>query len=165
MVYLYAGLGVVMLSGIIAIFEMGLALTGQSLLPIPVNTYIESDEQMRDYDLFFFANSRHPDYPSSIAHDLQNTDICNAVISSAGQPPRIQAPGRVYEPKNFWHSALMSGSVWDESCVMEYENGMHQVLLMPSSQSSEDNSMGNYYLVFSCTDDQSASPLCPFEEK
>ena len=32
MVYLYAGLGVVMLSGIMAIFEMGLALTGQTLL-------------------------------------------------------------------------------------------------------------------------------------
>ena len=32
MVYLYAGLGIAMLSGIMAIFEMGLAVTGQSLL-------------------------------------------------------------------------------------------------------------------------------------
>ena len=31
MVYLYAGLGIAMLSGIMAIFEMGLAVTGQSL--------------------------------------------------------------------------------------------------------------------------------------
>jgi hypothetical protein len=30
MVYLYAGLGIAMLSGIMAIFEMGLAITGQS---------------------------------------------------------------------------------------------------------------------------------------
>ena len=30
MVYLYAGLGIAMLSGIMAIFEMGLAVTGQS---------------------------------------------------------------------------------------------------------------------------------------
>ena len=35
MVYLYAGLGVLMLSGIMAIFEMGLSLTGQSMLPTP----------------------------------------------------------------------------------------------------------------------------------
>ena len=165
MVYLYAGLGAVMLSGIMAIFEMGLSLTGQSLLPTPVDTYIGSSEQMRDYDLFSFANSRHPKYPSSIADDLRNIDICNAVISSAGQPPMIQAPGRVYEPKNFWHSALISGSLWDESCVMEYQNGTHQVLLTPSSQTSDDKKTGNHYLVFSCTGDQGGSTLCPFEEK
>ena len=39
MVYLYAGLGVVMLSGIMAIFEMGLSLMGQSMLPTPADNY------------------------------------------------------------------------------------------------------------------------------
>ena len=42
MVYLYAGLGVVMLSGIMAIFEMGLSLMGQSMLPTPPDVYGES---------------------------------------------------------------------------------------------------------------------------
>ena len=42
MVYLYAGLGVAMLTGIMAIFEMGLALTGRSLLPSPLDLYSES---------------------------------------------------------------------------------------------------------------------------
>ena len=37
MVYLYAGLGVLMISGIMAIFEMGLSLTGQSMIPTPAD--------------------------------------------------------------------------------------------------------------------------------
>ena len=41
MVYLYAGLGVVMLSGIMAIFEMGLSLTGQSMIPTPPDVYLQ----------------------------------------------------------------------------------------------------------------------------
>ena len=40
MVYLYAGLGVLMLSGIMAIFEMGLSLTGQSMMPTPADVYL-----------------------------------------------------------------------------------------------------------------------------
>ena len=52
MVYLYAGLGVVMLSGIMAIFEMGLALTGQTLLPLPSNDY-QSNQSMKDADIMF----------------------------------------------------------------------------------------------------------------
>ena len=49
MVYLYAGMGVVMLTGIMAIFEMGLSLTGQSLLPIPADLYA-SDSSMKELD-------------------------------------------------------------------------------------------------------------------
>ena len=52
MVYLYAGLGVVMLSGIMAIFEMGLALTGQTLLPAPSDDYL-SNQSMKDADIVF----------------------------------------------------------------------------------------------------------------
>ena len=44
MIYLYAGLGVVMLSGIMAIFEVGLK-TGQSLLPMPNDTYVGGEEK------------------------------------------------------------------------------------------------------------------------
>ena len=48
MVYLYAGLGVAMLTGIMAIFEMGLALTGRSLLPSPQDLYSESEDVKRE---------------------------------------------------------------------------------------------------------------------
>ena len=39
MVYLYAALGVVMMTGIMAVVEMGLSLTGQSLLLNPDDPY------------------------------------------------------------------------------------------------------------------------------
>ena len=41
MVYLYAGLGIAMLSGIMAIFEMGLAVTGQSFFRNESRYYTE----------------------------------------------------------------------------------------------------------------------------
>ena len=49
MVYLYAGMGVVMLTGIMAIFEMGLSLMGQSLLPTPTDQYF-ADSSMKETD-------------------------------------------------------------------------------------------------------------------
>ena len=39
MVYLYAAMGVVMMTGIMAVLEMGLSLTGQSLLLKPIDSY------------------------------------------------------------------------------------------------------------------------------
>lgn len=55
MVYLYAGLGVAMLSGIMAIFEMGLAVTGQSLLKFEsryhASNYFKSKDRTNDIKL------------------------------------------------------------------------------------------------------------------
>ena len=55
MVYLYAGLGVAMLSGIMAIFEMGLAVTGQSLLKFEsryhASNYFNSTDRANDITL------------------------------------------------------------------------------------------------------------------
>ena len=39
MIYLYAALGVVMMTGIMAVVEMGLSLTGQSILLKPDDLY------------------------------------------------------------------------------------------------------------------------------
>ena len=41
MVYLYAALGAVMMTGIMAVLEMGLSLTGQSLLLKPEDPYYQ----------------------------------------------------------------------------------------------------------------------------
>ena len=40
-VYLYAAMGAIMLTGIMAIFEMGLSLTGQTLLSTPSDVYFD----------------------------------------------------------------------------------------------------------------------------
>jgi hypothetical protein len=55
MIYLYAGLGIAMLSGIMAIFEMGLAVTGQSLLRSPEESYF-GDIATKDIEKRFMQN-------------------------------------------------------------------------------------------------------------
>ena len=44
MVYLYAAMGVVMMTGIMAVLEMGLSLTGQSLLLKPIEGSVQESD-------------------------------------------------------------------------------------------------------------------------
>jgi len=62
--YLYAGLGVAMLAGIMAIFEMGLSLTGQTLKNVPSDPYRTSDEA-RHLDGKLLAVLAKPEISSS----------------------------------------------------------------------------------------------------
>ena len=52
MVYLYAALGVVMMTGIMAIFEMGLSLTGKSPFfdPLPLEEQQNSMKELKELD-------------------------------------------------------------------------------------------------------------------
>jgi hypothetical protein len=50
MVYLYAGMGLMMLTGIMAVVEMGLSLTGGSMLPVPSDIY-SSTPSMKQSDM------------------------------------------------------------------------------------------------------------------
>jgi len=99
MVYLYAALGMVMLSGIMAIFEMGLSLTGQSLLPMQSDPYFlklreapMSQLQMLDSDfLELLADENGIDF-SGLVED--NGGLCNALdnISGYGWEPINAGP-------------------------------------------------------------------------
>ena len=139
MVYLYAGLGVAMLAGIMAIFEMGLALTGRSLLPMPPDTYRGSSEQSLEKALL--ANS------GAVASGLEGADICRGFQGLPG----IQLPSRAFLPETL-------DSSWNKGCVMQYPS--HQVLLAPDPS----NGSGQY-LIISCTAHDNSSLICPFEEK
>ena len=134
MVYLYAGLGVVMLSGIMAIFEMGLSLTGQSLLPIPINNYPGSAEQTREYDLLTASKSLSP--------GLTGMNICTELKSLYGEElssgeflPDVKHPD------------------WNNGCVVEY--GLHQILIAPNPPT---------YLILFCRESEKNSLVCPFEQ-
>ena len=84
MVYLYAGLGVVMLSGIMAIFEMGLSLMGQSMLPTPPDAYRESSEmKLVEKRMIGLLKDRN-----AVAQGLANQALCDALLQSyAAQYP------------------------------------------------------------------------------
>ena len=139
MVYLYAGLGVAMLAGIMAIFEMGLALTRRSLLPMPLDTYRGSLEQSLEQELL--GNS------SKVKSGSQGEDICDDLSKDL---PSGQSRPRIFTPKTL-------DSSWDKGCVLEYPS--HQVLVVPAPSGSSVQ-----YLIISCTAHDNNSLICPFEE-
>ena len=139
MVYLYAGLGVVMLSGIMAIFEMGLALTGQTLLPVPPDDYL-SNKSMKDADIMFLkalADETTPLVDDKTFPDLVSEEgLCVALNA-------IDGPG--------WLS--INDGHWKNSCQRStlVENLSHRVIISEKP-----------YKLFSCALD-AGSTQCAFE--
>ena len=104
MIYLYAALGVVMVTGIMAVVEMGLSLTGQSLLLRPDDPYQQNlvtqavgkrDQQM----LNLLHNQEDLD---AIGRSLKGSELCDQLLcrSSPGgaagcSPAAGSAPGNV----------------------------------------------------------------------
>ena len=74
MVYLYAALGMVMLSGIMAIFEMGLSLTGQSMIPTPPDEYF-SDTSKKTLDIKILKDLGDATFPGLVL----NNGLCSAL--------------------------------------------------------------------------------------
>ena len=139
MVYLYAGLGVVMLSGIMAIFEMGLALTGQTLLPNPPDDYL-SNQAMKDSDITLLKALA--DETTSLVDDKTFPDL----VSDDGLCVALNAidgPG--------WLS--ISDGRWKNGCQRNklIGNLSHRIIVSAES-----------YKLFSCALDSGRSQ-CAFE--
>ena len=156
MVYLYAGLGVVMLSGIMAIFEMGLSLTGQSLLPMPNDTYVGSPEKEKDMRM---VDSLDPAInPSPLASDLEGMDICNALEANVYALNALGGATETFLPNTL-------SDAWNNGCVIQY--GSHQILVMPRPSSVGSDAYDpelSSYLIVSCTDHDKSSSICPFKK-
>ena len=149
MVYLYAGLGVAMLAGIMAIFEMGLALTGRSLLPSPMDPYASNGEvKAMDQKLMVLLANR-----DAVAAGLLGTSLCEQVIAAYGD---------AYVPTggaNPWvqDSAMpVNTGRWAGSCVMN--DGAHHVVVKPDLTDGADP-----YQLYSCVL-QGGDERCPFEQ-
>ena len=147
MVYLYAGLGIAMLSGIMAIFEMGLAVTGQSLIPSPVDAYLtDSNVKQMDRALLGLLSNPAPVVPA----DLVGTNLCNAIRSAyAEYPSSAQQFSFVEDSRSLgiaWQAA------WQDSCVMD--DGNHRVLIKLD---------GSSYKFYSCVMDD-RQDRCSFEQ-
>ena len=154
MVYLYAGLGVAMLTGIMAIFEMGLALTGNSLLPSPQDPYL-SNKALQDEDkqwLRLLADD-------AVIDQLRgkfNSSLCDqlkAVYSERlGLGDVSLSPWRIDADR----MSVTQGD-WVGSCIMN-EDG-HRVIVRPPDPSAVDSTFN----LFSCVL-QGSSDRCPFEQ-
>ena len=145
MVYLYAGLGVVMLSGIMAIFEMGLALTGQTLLPVPTDDYL-SNQSMKDADIMFLkalADETTPLVDDKTFPDLVSEEgLCVALNA-------IDGPGWLLISDGRWKNGCQRNkSVKDSKSV---EDLSHRVIVSEKP-----------HQLFSCALD-AGSAQCAFE--
>ena len=146
MAYLYAGLGVVMLSGIMAIFEMGLALTGQSLIPSSTDAYL-SDLVVKgtDQNLLRLLND-----PTQVVQGLERISLCNAIkVAYENQYPVNGIPWVV-------DSSPPMNNAWLNSCVMN--NGAHRVLILPNLVNPSSS-----YQFYSCVV-ADGEDRCPFEQ-
>ena len=89
MLYLYAILGILMMSGIMSIFEMGLSLTGRSMIPTPEDAYL-SDASMKDLDIKLLKNLADESFLDSVLNEglcgaLDNVDVGDWVLISEGR--------------------------------------------------------------------------------
>ena len=122
MVYLYAALGVMMLSGIMAIFEMGLSLTGQSMIPTPPDEYFSGDSSMKDFDIKILGSLADSGFPDLV----MSRGLCNAL-------EEVDDKG--------W--ALVSEGRWASGCQLT--RGAHRVIV---SENLDNQEMP--YALFSC---------------
>ena len=136
MVYFYAVLGMCMMAGIMAIFEMGLALAGRSLLPSPVDPYLSNTQvKVMDQKLMTLLADRE-----AVAKGLLGTSLCEKVIASYNEE-YVQIGG-----VNPWlqdEAMPINTGRWAGSCVMN--DGSHHVVVKPDLVDGTDP-----YQLYSC---------------
>ena len=100
MIYLYAALGVVMMTGIMAVVEMGLSLTGQSILLKPDDLYqqnfVTKAVGKRDQQMLNLLHNQ--DDLDAIGRSLKGSELCRQLLcrsSSAGTAGCSAASGSV----------------------------------------------------------------------
>ena len=121
MAYLYASLGVMMLSGIMAIFEMGLSLTGQSMFPAKPDKYV-LDASMKSVDIKLLENLSDQAFLDLVF----NKGLCAAL-------EEIDREG--------W--SLVSEGRWANSCQLS--RGSHRTIVREDKANSQMP-----YQLFSC---------------
>ena len=177
MVYLYAALGVVMMTGIMAVVEMGLSLTGQSFLLKPDDPYrqnLRSDAVgIRDQQILNLLHDQ--DDLDAVGRSLERAELCEQLLcrsSPAGaaycRPATNLVPAnalandageRLTGLSQLTRSGVLpppADSFLANACALQV--GMHRLLIQPDP-TPEDPQIP--YRLFSCVLDGSST--CNFE--
>ena len=89
MIYLYAALGMVMMTGIMTVVEMGLSLTGQSMLLKPGDLYQQNfvTEAVGKRDQQMLNLLHDQDDLDAIGRSLQGSELCDQLtLVGVSQP-------------------------------------------------------------------------------
>lgn len=167
MTYLYAVLGIAMLTGIMAMFEMGLSLTGQqSLLSPPNDAYTGGTPEQRD-DRLWMQLLHDSDALDAIGRNLRSQSLCDQLLCRVSEVQEKRCKGENGFEDGYGSLAVFSDTVIDPAvysrhpfpgaCVLT--NGTHRVLIVPQEGEPEAP-----YGLYSClTGGRSSGGQCSFE--
>ena len=167
MVYFYAALSVVMMTGIMAVIEMGLTLTSQSLILKPPSLGLKTSimDTLKGHDKIVLSLLYEPNLVqgldplgSPVKSPLKSSELCAQIISSLKSVDKLAAIDV---------SNTSPSGVWSNSCALELENPelkkRYRFLIQPNALIDEKFP----YNLFSCVLDDRASPSstrkCNFE--
>ena len=169
MVYLYAALGAVMMTGIMAVLEMGLSLTGQSLLLKPEDPYYQgrmvNSVGRRDQQMLNLLHSQAD--LEVVGRRLQGIDLCDQLLCRASLVGAAGCAGaneiaedageRLSSLSDLTRSGVIQpGGNWSNTCALQ--SGSHRLLIQPDP-ASVDTAIP--YRLFSCV--LSGASICDFE--
>lgn len=180
MVYLYAVLGVVMMTGIMAIVEMGLSLTGQSFILKPPLSSDRKDSMNQlkklDRSMLSILYQEHEveglDPLGSPANlPLKGSGLCDQILCRVkrqsfclGEEPAVdeEPPFPVESLMGINQAGNSSSDEWSDSCALEMDR-RYRFLIRSDSQDGKEFP----YSLYSCVlkDDGVGSDLgdCDFE--
>ena len=168
MVYLYAALGVVMMTGIMAVVEMGLSLTGQSLVLKPNDPYqqnlLANGVGRRDQKMLgLLQDPAHLAAIEAVVNPAK--DLCDKVLDRITIEVNSQCyPGGEYAQSQACNDARLLGELVDAddpkkfpACALQVDS-VHRLLLQRDPD-PEDSQIP--YRLFSCV--LSGASTCAFE--
>ena len=166
MIYFYAGLGAAMLSGIMVLFEVGLSLTGKSLLEEDSYSDHYQDLVNADDQLFLKMLTEAPEL-RAVGTGRYGSGLCQQIycrIHGTGcHDGNAKAPLYASLQSFSFPSSVPSIGIWSSSCSLERklaQSGFfHRILIRPNRESIN---LG--YELYSCIlKENSADQRCLFE--
>ena len=144
-------MGVVMMTGIMAIFEMGLSLTGQSILPTLPDPYFSTPQaKALDRDLLKLLAD-----PNDVGLGLRADDLCAAIRQAYPDPDSSALSLMAIESGRFKHGCSV-----ERDFVVDSGTIFHRILIHPPDLDAASLP----YRLFSCSSD-SDNHQCSFERE
>lgn len=147
MTYLYAGLGILMMSGIVAIFNMSLKITSQPIQAIfSENKYQKNKFDVKDKIFLELLQNASKDWGFG-------NNFCDKILSVINESSSDFSDLKNY--KESLPSPSLNEKISD-SCTFIDSN--HRVLIKPKSQENKS------FYFFSCAANLKKTDYCDFEE-
>ena len=128
------------MTGIMAIMEMGLSLTGRSLLSVPQNKYLTSSSvKLMDRHLLTLLADPANESEPLISRDLTGERLCDALKDAYEKYPLDSLPNPWIEDSVLMeeYSKYPQG-FWRLSCVLNDSSSRHHVLINPELDTGSD---------------------------